>query len=116
MINQQKIKKLATIAADNNEVPKDIYEYALKHMGKQELKDFLKYYKNALDKKRLYVTSPKEITGEQMKIIKELYNDKDIIVTVEKDLGAGLKIKENDTIIDFSFKKYINDTIEKLKN
>jgi F0F1-type ATP synthase delta subunit len=116
MINRQKIKKLAIIAAENKTIPADIEEFVLTQLGKQELKIFLGFYKKALTKKRVYITSSDHVSDEIIKTLKGIYKDKEILTTVDESLGAGMKLTEDDTIIDFTFKKYINDTIEELKN
>lgn len=112
----QKIKKLAIIASQSDKIPSDIEEYILNYLGKQELKIFLKYFKSALEKKRVYVSSPADLRDESITMLKGIYKGKDILVDVNPSLGAGLKIRENDTIIDFTFRRYIDETIESLKD
>jgi len=116
MINNQKIKKLATIAASSNIIPEDIKSYVLTILGKQELKSFLSYYKRELDKRRVYVTTTEEISSEMMKELKSIFKHKEIMTSIDPSVGGGLKLTEDDMIVDFTFKKYINDTIERLKN
>lgn len=116
MISNQKIKKLAQIAAEKSEVPKDIEKFVLTKMSKKELKDFLRYFRLELDRKRVYIVSSDEISKENMSILKKQYLDKEIIESLDQTIGGGIKIKDNDMVIDFSFKSYINDTIEKIKN
>lgn len=116
MINNQKIKKLAIIAASSSSIPEDIKSYVLTILGKKELKTFLSYYRRALDKKRVYITSSNEISSEMMKELKSIFDEKDIMTSIDPTVGGGLKLIEDDMVVDFTFKKYINDTIEKLKN
>lgn len=116
MHNKQKLKKLALLAANGNKIPTDIEQFVLTCLNKQDLKTFLHYYKASLSKKRIYVTSAKEVSSENIKNIQKLYSDKEIIVTLDENLGAGIKLQQDDLVVDFTFKKYINDTIEKLKN
>jgi len=116
MNNELKIKKLAIEAAKSDKIPADIGEFVLNYLGKQELKVFLRFYKNELDKKRIYVSSPSALSSASMTSLKNIYKQKDIIVDIDPTLGAGLKIQQNDTIVDFTFKKYINETIDELKD
>ena len=88
MVNKQKIKKLAMIAAKEKKIPSDIEEYVLKHMDKQELKDFLVFYKNALSKERVYVFSANSISSTNMDILKNHYNDRELIFETDETLGA----------------------------
>lgn len=116
MVNKQKIKKLAMIAAKEKKIPSDIEEYVLKHMDKQELKDFLVFYKNALSKERVYVFSANSISSTNMDILKNHYNDRELIFETDETLGAGIRLVNNDLIVDYTFKNILDETIEKLKN
>ena len=116
MIQKQKIKKLAQLAAAHDLIPKDIEQYVLTSLLKQDLKDFLRYYREELDNKRVYIQSPKALTADENDLITKMYKGKDLVVTLDDELGAGLLLRENDMIIDFSFRGYINGTIDKLKN
>lgn len=116
MHNKQKLKKLAQIAAASKVIPSDIEEFVLKCLNKQELKTFLHYFKSELSKQRVYVASATPISSEIASQIKKMYADKELINHIDEDLGAGIRLQHDDLVVDFTFKKYINDTIEKLKN
>ena len=113
---EQKLKKLAIIAAASNNIPADIQEYVLNYLGKQDVKVFLRFYRSALDKKRIYISSAGSLTVATESLLKNTYKGKEIVVDIDPSLGAGLRIRENDTIVDFTFKKYIDETIETLKD
>lgn len=116
MIQKAKIKKLAQLAANNKSIPKDIEEFVLTILSKQELKDFLSYYKFELDNKRLYVTAAKELSTHEKTLLESLFNNKELVIDIDNSLGAGLLLKNNDIVIDFSFRGFIDETITKLKN
>lgn len=116
MITKQKIKRLAQMAAENDTIPQDIEKFVLEVLTKQELKDFLRNYKNSLDKKRVYISTSTKIERNEISKLLPQFKNKELILTIDETLGGGIKIKQDDTIIDFTFKKYIDDTIEKLKN
>jgi F0F1-type ATP synthase delta subunit len=112
----QKLKNLAEIAAKNDRIPNDISNYIFTFLSKQELKIFLGFYKNALDKKRVYITTSGNLSTESLKSLKNIYKDKELIIEINPTLGAGIKIREKDMITDFTFKKYIDQTIDSLKD
>ena len=116
MISRQKIKVIATFAAREKVVSKDIVELVLTKMEKQELKLFFFYYKSEIDKKTAYVTSALPLSDESIKQLQEQLKGKDLVFKSDETLGAGFILKEDDTVVDFSVKNYINETIEKLKN
>ncbi len=116
MINIQKLKKLAVIAAKEKKIPHDIEEYVLKHMDKYELKEFLSFYKGALAKERVYILSAHPLSSSNINLLKKRYNDKELIFDTNENLGAGIRLVDNDLIVDFSFKNILDTTIEELKN
>ncbi len=116
MITKQKIKKIAEIAAHSAVIPDDIKTYVLEILTKQELKDFLRNYRNALDKKRVYITTSTDVSQNEIKELLPNLKGKELILSHDESLGGGIKIRQEDTITDYTFRKYIDDTIEKLKN
>lgn len=116
MLTKQKIKKIAEIAAQSNIIPDDIRTYVLEILTKQELKDFLRNYRNALDKKRVYITTSTDVSQKEILDLLPNLKGKELILSQDASLGGGIKIRQTDTITDYTFKKYIDDTIEKLKN
>lgn len=115
-MNSNKLKQLALAVANEEKVSKEVEKFILSELNKQELKEFVRFYKSAIQKKRVYVTSSCKLSSPTIGEIKELYKDKEIIEHIDEKLGAGVKIQQDDIIVDYTFRKYINDTIEKLKN
>lgn len=116
MLTKQKIRKLAEITAQSSQVPKDIEGYVLDIMSKHELKEFLRVLKIELDKRRVFVTSSEALSAENLALLKREYKGKEMINSIDTSLGGGIKIKDNDLVIDFSYKKFIDDTIDRIKN
>jgi F0F1-type ATP synthase delta subunit len=56
------------------------------------------------------------LSTESLKSLKNIYKDKELIIEIDPTLGAGIKIREKDMITDFTFKKYIDQTIDSLKD
>lgn len=108
------IKTLAKSLAKENLFSSNVVTFILK-LGRDDLKYFLSNYKLGLKKNTVSVTSASEITSENLKEINQIYKNKRVIKKTDPRLGAGIKIEESDNIIDFTFKKYINDTIQMLK-
>lgn len=116
MYSNKKLKKLAHIASENDKIPEDITEFVLKRLSKKELKDFLYFYKAELEKKRVYVYAAVKLSVKELTDLKSLYKNKEILPIIDGSLGGGLRIKEDDMVVDFTLKNYINETIEKLKS
>lgn len=109
------LKDLAKSCASSEKLSNKVVKYILDNLTKQDLKIFLSYYKTELDKKRVYVTASSTIDKDTMIALKNAYKGLDLEINYDKSVGAGIKIQQNDMIVDFTFKKYIEDTIEKLK-
>ena len=68
-----------------------------------------------MQKERAYVTSASGLSIESMQNLKELFRGKEIISEIDENVGAGIRVRQKDIIIDYTFKRYIDDTIEQLK-
>jgi len=115
-MSKQKIKKLAIIASYEETIPQDIQEFVLTQFSKKELKMFMSFYKAAIERKSVYVSTPSDLSADTLKMLREVFKNKEVITVLDKTLGAGIKVRQNDMIIDFTIKSFINDTINKLKN
>jgi F0F1-type ATP synthase delta subunit len=113
-MNTEKLKKLAEISAKEKTIPEDIRRFLLTQLNKNDLKIFLRHYKNVLRNKRVYVTSSDNLSKDQQTNLKKSYPEKDLIFTTDSTIGAGIKIQDNDTIFDLTFKKHITDMIGEL--
>lgn len=109
------IKLLAQSCVNNPKLTEKTTAFILKGLTKRELKVFLNCYKIALNKKRIYITASSQLDKTALSLLKNTYKNYELEFTYDKDLGAGIKIQQNDMIIDYTFKKYISDTISQLK-
>jgi len=107
MIKRKFIKKLAENSIKDGIVEKKIANFVLSKLSKKELKIYLFYLKKFLSEKKVTVLTAHELSDLQMKQIKNLFPGKQILFLVERGLGAGIKIKKADIILDFSAKGLI---------
>lgn len=113
-MRRSNIKKLAESFASVDKISNNSAKFVLSNLSKEELKVFLSFYKVFLDRRRVYITSSSDIDRATMNNLKSIYKNYSLNVNVDKNLGAGIKIQHADMITDFTFKKYLEDTIEKL--
>lgn len=116
MYSKDKLKSLAKIASQNSVIPQDIESFVLTKLNKLELKLFLRFYNLELQRKSVKVSSASELSKETINSIHDIFVEKNIENVIDPTLGGGIKLQQDDLIIDFTVKKYINDTIEELKN
>ncbi len=112
-MNDKQLRTLAYSIAQFG-LDKKTTDFVMQKLNKRQLKSFVMYYKKALAKQTIGVTSASELTSAQKEDLKQLYSNMKLNIEINPDLGAGIKIRHDDTIIDFTFKKYINDTIATL--
>lgn len=114
MIHTILLKKLAISIVENG-IDAKTSSFLLTKLNKTQLKIFLTYYKKALAKKSVIVTTADTISLEVQNSLKKQFDDKMIILNTDPKVGGGIKMQLDDTIIDFTVKKYINDTIDQLE-
>lgn len=116
MYSKEKLKTLAKIVSQNSMIPQDIETFVLTRLNKLELKLFLRFYNLELQRRNVKVSSASELSNETIISIQDMFVGKNIENVIDPTLGGGIKLQQDDLIIDFTVKKYINDTIEELKN
>lgn len=109
------IKLLAQSCVNNPKLTGKTISFIFKSLSKRELKFFLNCYRIALNKKRIYITASSQLDKTALRLLKTTYKDYELEFTYNKDIGAGIKVQQNDMIIDYTFKKYVTDTISQLK-
>lgn len=108
------IKRLAKMSAYENKVDPDIARFVLHKLGRRELLSYLRHLKAIVNRKTVRVYSKDSILESQRKNIIRSFPNKEILF-VQEEIGDGIKIQINDTVIDFSVHSYINTVIDRLK-
>ena len=114
-MKKNSLKHLAIMLSREKTVSKATYDFILKSLSRKNLKTFLYFYRDSLQKKRAYVTTASGLSIKSLNNLKILFKGKEIITNTDDSIGAGIRIQQGDSIIDYTFKRYINDTIEQLK-
>lgn len=112
-MNEKQLRALAYSIAQFG-LDKKTADFVMQKLNKKQLKSFVMYYKKALAKQTIKITTAGELASSEKEELKQLYKNMKLDIEIDASLGAGIKIRHDDTIIDFTFKKYINDTIAKL--
>jgi len=114
-MKKNNLKHLAELTAKEKTISKKTGDFILKSLNRKNVKIFLHFYRNELQKKRTYVTTASVLSSESLKSLKNLFKEKIIVSNIDSNVGAGIKVRQEDIIIDYTFKRYIDDTIELLK-
>lgn len=109
------IKKLAQVSFDKGIVNKNVVDYVMDKLSKADLKLFLFFLTQEIDKNTVSVVSSHELTTQDKKRLENIFEKEVFNYKTDISLGAGIVIKSEDTIIDASIKGAVNQTINQLK-
>ena len=112
MINQN-LTKLARLIVKRQKIDKKSAEDIITNLSRDDLARFSRILKTLVNKNRVTVISEKPLTPPLREKIKSLYKDKNVVFE-QQNIGDGIKLVVNDTIIDLSLGSYINSTSEML--
>ncbi|HVT00877.1 MAG TPA: hypothetical protein VHE53_01420 [Patescibacteria group bacterium] len=113
-MNKIDIKKLARLTAQSKKVDKKVADFILK-MPRRDLALYLSYLKNSLNKTTVYVTSNIAVPTALKKTLIKEFSDKEVLFGIDKSIKDGIKVVNNDTVIDLSMNGYLDKTIGSLK-
>src|SRR3990167_9008517 len=91
-MKKNKLKNLAILFAKEKAASKKSCDFLLKSLNRRDVKIFLHFYRNELQKKRVYVTTASGLPIESMKSLKSLFKNKEIISNTNSTVGAGIMI------------------------
>lgn len=114
-MKKNNLKQLAVLIAKENIISKKTSDFILKSLSRKNIKIFLHFYKNELQKKQVYVTTASRLSIGSLSTLKGLFRGKELILNIDAKVGAGIKVQQRDLITDYTFKRYIDDTIKLLK-
>lgn len=113
-MKKDKLKELAKSIAQEKSISREVEKFLLS-LSRANLKFFARQYREELKRNSTYITSASQLNADSVKELEGIFKNKRLIADIDESLGAGIRIEDNDNIIDFTFKKYINDTIDMLK-
>jgi len=114
-MNNEDIKKLAELSFANGKVNESVKNFVLNNLSIRELRTYVFHLKNQFKKNKVYVTISNEPTKSTVGKISEIFEDKEIEFKVDPSLGGGIRIENDDNIINVNFKSLITQAVEKLK-
>lgn len=110
-MTKRMIKKLALGSYSGKNLDSKKVNNIIKLLNHSELKIYLKAVKNYENSQTITLITPVKTGSEKiLKEIKNMFLDKKIILKQDKNLIAGVRIIDNDTIYDFN----VQNTLENL--
>lgn len=107
------IKKLANYTVKQDNVGKKLAEVVLQ-LPRRDLIAYLRYLKMLLNKETVIITSTLPLPPTDKKMLISKFAPKKVYFE-NTQIGDGIRIFENDTIVDLTVGGFINQTIAQLK-
>jgi F0F1-type ATP synthase delta subunit len=109
-------KKLARLTlTTSGEVDGRIASFALNRLSRSELKNYLFHLREEIARRRVEVSVAGPADETLWKELEKEFSDKETIVSSDETLGAGVRVRDGDDVIDASVKGLVEETIDRLK-
>jgi hypothetical protein len=110
------VKRLvALVLGPDGEIREDVAERVLHELSRSDLKRFLAVLRRELKQRRVFVTLAGSASAGMDESISAIYGGRALSIGRDETMGAGVRVRAGDDIIDASVRGYIRDIIEKLE-
>lgn len=109
------IKQLAMLSFTKGELNGKIVNRISKKLNKTDLRRYLKALKQIIEKNTVEVFTTTKPDKNMENILKIVFKDKSVHFKIDKDLIAGIKIKDYDTIYEYNLKNTLNSMLSYIK-
>ncbi|HEY9593456.1 MAG TPA: hypothetical protein VHE79_03205 [Spirochaetia bacterium] len=103
------------VLGDDGEIRDDVARRLLAELSRSELKRFNAALQRELARRRVSVVTAGEAPESVRRVVGERYPGREIDLARDEFLGAGLRVRAGDDIVDASIRGYIRGIIEKLE-
>lgn len=110
------INKLIQTSFTNNDLnEKNVYIIS-DNLSQNELKQYLKALKNEIKKRSVYIDLPFSESNNNLKELNNIFPNKKIVIRKNPSLLLGIRVTNNDDIIEMNLKSQFDDIIEHIGN
>jgi F0F1-type ATP synthase delta subunit len=110
------VKRLVDLAfSPDGTVREEIAGRILRDLSRSELKRFLTTLTREMARRRVDVALAGKATAAVGSTVADRYPGREVEVTQDELLGAGVRVRAGDDIVDASIRGYIRGIIEKLE-
>jgi hypothetical protein len=99
----------------DGEVNEEVAAILLDRLTRSQLKEFLSALRRDLKRTRVYVSVAGDPDASVAAAVEQQYPGRDVGVTTDESLGAGVRISSGDDIVDASIRGYIREIIGDLE-
>lgn len=110
---QKKIlKKIVAHSFDGLLLDKDFVMEAVNLLSRKDLKQYIKALKRVDKKQEVIIVLALAPTENQKNMFSNVYSQKRIIYHIDKRLGAGVRIEENDKEFAFNLRQILDSLVQ----
>ncbi|MBI4079599.1 MAG: hypothetical protein HY429_04905 [Candidatus Levybacteria bacterium] len=106
------LKKIVAHSFDGELLKKDFVVEVANMLSRKDLKQYVKALKVVERKKEVIISLALTPTKKQKHVFSDLYTNKRIIYRIDKRLGAGVKIEENDKEFAFNLRQILDGLVQ----
>ena len=110
-MNDKTIKQLALASYVNGKLNETRVNRISRNLSRAELKKYVKALIRLNQQQKVYVSVAKSIKQIDKNLFEQLFPGKEIIVTEDKSLIAGIRIVDNDMIYEQSVKNNLDNLL-----
>jgi hypothetical protein len=103
------------VLGPDGDIRDDVAERVLESLSRSDLKRFLAALRRELKQRRVFVTLAGDAAAGMDASISGSYGGRALSIERDETMGAGVRVRAGDDIIDASVRGYIRDIIEKLE-
>ena len=110
-MKKKEIKKLVLHSYKNNVLDETKVEKIVQFLSRSDCKRYLRFLKQYENSISVSVFLPFPPTQKQKETIKAIFKDKKITYQIDKSLLSGMRIIQNDTIIEYNIKHTLGELV-----
>ena len=111
-MNKKIIKKLALESYTKDNLDSKKVDRIVKHLGRSDLKLYIKAIKNYEGSRTVTLLLPS--ISDRISLVKEiekLFPNKKIVIRIDENLIAGIRIIDNDSVYDFNMQNTLENLV-----
>ncbi len=109
------MNKLARLTfTEDGRINEEIAAFALQNLSRSQLKSYLSALRREMRRRRVYVALSGGTESEVSSQVGEQYPGKELSISRDDGLGAGVRVSAGDDIVDASVKGYLRELLEEI--
>lgn len=113
-MTKKQLKELLGKSYTKDKLDSEKVEMIANVLPRRDLKNYIRGIKTWEKRKNIVISLPYLPSEEEKRKLESLYPKKSLIYDIDPELLVGVRVNENDTIMDFSARNALNNLLEHL--